>query len=319
MQPVALPKLRIDKRTSDAQAPFEIPCVCGNILRGQRQPQAQTISCPQCQTDRFVLPLSALPMVVEGERATVGGGSRKGGLPLIVLAGVPLFLIAFVAVFAVTLYFVFRKSPSSPTGPQTPQERMAARRDAGRAAIADGSFQRAAIELKGALDIADWAPGVLGAAERRELNHLQRQAAILADLSSETLAEIVRYSIGTPEAEWQAIFSRRFVGHSVILDETLHRDAAGNYHGSYRIQVTGSECRVDRKALKVLKDVDLSAPKRVLLGFRLSSLRREPTSGWTILPDPDSGVFLTDPQMLKGLSVPDDSDLQEVLKRQKGW
>lgn len=316
MQPVAIPHLRIDKRAADAAVPFEIPCVCGNVLRGQRQAQAQAVRCPRCQTERFVLPRSPLPVVLDGEPVAVGGSSRFGRRPVVTgLVGVTVLVF----VVALIVYFIVR-TPTYPGAPtKTPAERFAARRDAGRAALADGSFQQAAIELKGALDTADLVPGLLGGAERRELTRQQRQAAIVADLLSESLAEVVRHSIGTPETEWQFVFSRRYVGRSVILDETLHRDAAGNYHGDYRVRVTGVECRIERKALKILKDVDLSAPQRVLFGFRLSALRRDPQGGWTVVPDPDSGVFLTDSAVLKGLSIPDDAEVQEVLKRQKGW
>jgi hypothetical protein len=316
MQPIAPPSLRIDKRAADAPVPFEIPCVCGHVLRGVRQSQAQTVQCPSCQAERFILPRSPLPAVVEGEPVAVGGGSRFGRRPIVTALAVGSTLVV---VLAVALYLVFRKPTYPGATPQTPAERFAARSAAGRAALADGSFQQAVLDLKGALDAADRAPGLLSVAERKEMTQQQRQAAIVADLLSESLADVVRNSIGTPETEWQNVFTRRYAGRSLIHYETIHRDAGGNYHGEYRVQVTGAECRIDRKALKILKDVDLSLPQRVLIGFRLASLRRDPQGGWTASLDPDSGVFLTDPVMLKGLSIPDDADAQEVMKRQKAW
>jgi len=316
MQPIAPPTLRIDKRAADAPVPFELSCVCGNILRGQRQAHAQTVRCPSCQAERFILPRSPLPAVVEGESVAVGGGSLFGRRPAFAAVAVA---SAFAVVIGVVLYFVFRKPAFPGPTPQTPAERFASRHAAGRAALADGSFQQAAFDLKGALAAADQVPGLLSVAERKEMSRQQRQAAIVADLLSESLADVVRSSIGTPETEWQNIFARRYAGRSLIHYETIHRDAAGNYHGEYRVQVTGAECRIDRKALKILKDVDLSSPQRVLIGFRLASLRRDPQGGWTASLDPESGVFLTDPAMLKGLSIPDDVEVQEVMKRQKAW
>jgi hypothetical protein len=316
MQPAATLKLRLDKRAA-APGVYEVACACGAVLRGPREAHAQTVRCLACQSERFILPRSPLPYVHDGELPAAAGAARRLRWPLFAAAAV----VPVAVVGLTVLIYSLVRSPGRDKTPPPPsaEERLAAHREAGRAAFADGSFQRAATELKEALDAADQAPGKIAGAERRELAAQQRQAAILADLLSESLAEIVRNSLGTPEAEWQAVFARRYAGRSVILDETIHRDAAGQYHGDYSVQVTGAECRIDRKALRILKDVDLSVPQRVLLGFRLAGLRRDPQGGWTILPDPDSGVFLTDPRVFKGLSVPADAELHEVLKRQKYW
>ena len=40
---------------------------------------------------------------------------------------------------------------------------------------------------------------------------------------------------------------------------------------------------------------------------------------WTVIPEPDSGVLVTDPLVLTGLSVPVDDDLTELMRRQAKW
>src|SRR5436305_10824364 len=161
MQPAAPLKLRLDKRAAAAPGVYEVACACGAVLRGPREANAQTVRCLACQSERFVLPRSPLPHVHDGELPTASG-ARRLRWPLIAAAAV-----VSVAVIGLTvLIYSLVRSPGRDKNPPpaTAEERLAAHRDAGRAAFADGSFQRAATELKEALDAADQSPGKLGAA-----------------------------------------------------------------------------------------------------------------------------------------------------------
>src|SRR5262245_31906654 len=80
-KPVVFKGLR---RTS--QAPpvlFEISCACGASIRGERQAQAQTVSCPSCGAKRIVLPRSPLPELVVSLDVLEDG--PKGGTPFAIL------------------------------------------------------------------------------------------------------------------------------------------------------------------------------------------------------------------------------------------
>ena len=63
----------------------------------------------------------------------------------------------------------------------------------------------------------------------------------------------------------------------------------------------------------------LRQPQRLLFGFRIRGVRRLARDHWTVVPEPDSGVLLTDPEVLTGLSVAPDDELIEVLRRQARW
>jgi hypothetical protein len=155
-------------------------------------------------------------------------------------------------------------------------------------------------------------------ADRKRLMQQQRQAAILADLLSESPAEIARQSLGLPEREWREIFRERHAGRSLILDDTIHRDASGQYHQDLKITLQNLEMKYDLASVKLLQSLPLQHPQRLLIGVRLAGVRKDAAS-WTIQLDPEGGVLMTDEEMLSGLSIPVDSALREVLKRQQSW
>src|SRR5262249_22563132 len=41
--------------------PFELTCICGHVLTGDRTSSFQRPTCPECQTTLFVLPASVYP------------------------------------------------------------------------------------------------------------------------------------------------------------------------------------------------------------------------------------------------------------------
>ncbi len=187
-----------------------------------------------------------------------------------------------------------------------------------RAAAAEGAYLRAERAFGSALEIQRRL-GNSSTGEQRRLLRLHRQSSLLADLLAESPAAIVRHSVGMSDADWQDVFRQRYAGRSMVLDDTISRNAAGQYQYSFRIVVLNNEARIDLSRLKALHDLPLLQPQRMLLGLRLESVRREAPGGWTILPDPDSGVLFTDPELLTGLSIPVDAELREVLKRQLTW
>ncbi|HLW67043.1 MAG TPA: hypothetical protein VKS79_17145, partial [Gemmataceae bacterium] len=104
----------------------------------------------------------------------------------------------------------------------------------------------------------------------------------------------------------------------IILDDSIHKDASG-YHLGFKMRVAGASAHWDLNHLSVLKSVDLFQPRRIILGLRLAEIRREPKGGWLVIPEPNSGVLLTDPRFFVGLSVAVDREMEQVLKAQQEW
>jgi hypothetical protein len=142
---------------------------------------------------------------------------------------------------------------------------------------------------------------------------------LLADLLAESPAEILRHSVGMAEADWQDLLRQRYLGRTFLLDDVISRNAAGQYQCGMRIVVLGQEARIEFAELRILRDLPLVQPQRVLIGMRLAGVRREAAGGWTLLPGPNSGVLITDEEVLGGLSLEPDGDLRDVLKRQQSW
>ncbi|MFL5340893.1 MAG: hypothetical protein ACJ8F7_12165 [Gemmataceae bacterium] len=317
MKPVAFAGLRPPTRPGPA-VPFELACQCGQPIRGQRQAQAQVPRCPACGTERFVLPLSPLPAVLgtAAPSSVMLSGRGRLWIWIIPLAAAAVALVLAVGGIALLIRHADpnRTQASAPALSDDEQfERHAA---AGRTALADGSFHKAATELTAALEVGDRLGGRWKTAERRQLTQQQRQAALLGDLLSDSLADVVRQSLGMPEAEWQQEFQRRYARRSFVLDAVVHRDTAGQYHQNHRHRVGKDEIRIDLKRLKLLESIPFSGPQQLLLGMRLAAVRHE-GAAWLVVPEADSGVLITDREVIAALSLPAEYD--EVLQRQQAW
>lgn len=190
---------------------------------------------------------------------------------------------------------------------------------AARVALDEGSYRVACDHLDAAGDFGARFPGTLDADRARQLSRWRRQAALLADLLPESVGEIVRHSVGMADKEWAIVFADRYAGRSVVLDTQLLRDAGGQVHIDYYLDGAGGVGEWDLHKLRLFDGLPLQQPQRMIFGFRLQSIRRLGRDRWAVIPDSDSGVLLTDPVMLRGLSVPADEELAEVLRRQSRW
>lgn len=286
---------------------FELTCLCGARLRGHRMTRHQVVPCPGCNEPRFILPLSPLPSPPAGTTILEAPSGHRTPW---VMIGISVAVIAVVIGIIVALSQRGPKPDQVVEAPPT-QEQLQASIAEGKTALGEGAYLRAARKFESALAIGD-------AVERRRVAQLHRQAALLGDLLAESPAEIVRHAVGVPEAEWQEIFRRRYAGQALLLDDTISRGADGRYQTKFRILAAGSEARLELNALRLLNDLPMAQPQRVLLGLRLAALRRD-NAGWTFTPQADSGVLLTDPEVFAGLSLAPDAELREVLKRQRTW
>ena len=65
------------RRVSDPPPPYEILCLCGRIVTGQRTKAAQTQACPDCRARLFVLPACVYPQPRAPKRKNVAVPQRK--------------------------------------------------------------------------------------------------------------------------------------------------------------------------------------------------------------------------------------------------
>ena len=299
---------------------FEIICSCGQAVRGQRSGQAQMVRCSACGAERFVLPFSPLSPVLSataGPTSPTARGRWRFWLGPLLAAGVAL-LLAVGGIMLLIRHGTPKRTQQNETSELSAAERLQHHIAVGRAALAEGSFHRASAELAAALDLGDRLPGQGKTAERRQLVQQQREAALLADLLSDSLADIVQHSLGMPEAEWQEEFQRRYAHRAFLLDAVVHRDVSGQYAQNHRHRVGKDEIKIDLKQLKGLELIPFSGPQRLLLGMRLAGVRRD-GAAWLIVPEADSGVLITDRAVITALSLPDAAEYEEVLQRQQEW
>jgi hypothetical protein len=210
-----------------------------------------------------------------------------------------------------------RERPGPSEGPN-----IAARIDAGQRALAEGDYRLAVARFDAADDLHARHPGSLSAAAARRLAQLARQAALLADLSSESLQEILLRAAGLRNAEeWQAQFAERYRGRAVVFDDHVQRTSDGRCRLlTYEVRAGGEPARVELTGLKVLGALPLDRPQRLLFGARLADIAREPPGTWVVRFLPDSGVLLTDPGAAASCGpVPLDGELRAVLARQAEW
>jgi hypothetical protein len=290
--------------------PYEVPCVCGRLVRGERRRRHQVVPCPGCGRPVFVLPLSPW------SAARPPALPRPWRAPL--LAGL-LSLLGLVALFLLLLPRV-RRAPGERAGPPGAEEVLRLM-ESGREALAQGNVHLALRRLNDAVDLRDRRPGVLSPAQHRRLNQLQRQSDLLARLSAHSLEEVVRQAalVRHPE-EWEARFAEQR-DKAVVFDDVVARDDLGRPALSgYEVRVDGEKVRVALEDLALLRELPLGQPRRMLFGARLARVGREDGGEWVVRFRPDSAVLLTDPDAAGACCpLPLDEGLLETLARQERW
>jgi hypothetical protein len=191
----------------------------------------------------------------------------------------------------------------------------------GRSALAEGHFQSAVAEFNTASALGRRNPGVLAALENRQLTHLQSQAALLADLLTESLQEILHRFDGLLEREGQAVFARHYRGKAIVFYAEVRRDASAKYHLGYHLFDGRQEARLEVGDLFLFQHLPLQDPQLLLFGARLAELHRQGNTGWIVHLEPDSGVLLTDPGAVAAccFEVADAEQLRDVVEKQAKW
>jgi hypothetical protein len=304
-------------RRPAAAEPYDVACACGGRARGLRQARHQVVRCPGCGGPVFVLGRTPLPGA-SGESHAAAIPRRYWVGP--VLAAV-LTLAAVVVIFS-RLIPALAPAPSPSGDTQADDVRRLV--GAGREALRREEFRAAASRFAEARRHHDERPELLPPSEARDLARLERQAALAADLLSESLGEILQRAAGAREEERQAQFNLRYRDRAVIFDDVVTCDPAGRFAlAVYEVRAPGEPARVELSDLKLLRALPLAEPRRMLFGARLAGLTREERGGhglWVIRLDPDSGVLLTDEDTAGACCPrPLDAGLREVLRRQAEW
>ena len=302
--------------------PFEVACVCGETARGFRLVHHQVLGCVRCGQAVFVLPSSPLPLL-DDEPTRSQPSNPTAPTPKFstwrrpLLAG-GITLVAVILLFVLLLNFLGRTP--QPTASSPAADELNRHLAQGEAALAEGSFARAVDELGKARELRDRGQS-MSLADGRRLQQLYRQADLLSGLLSDSLQTIVQQAVGSrrDEGEWQRQFADRYKGKAVIFDAEVRRDAAGELHLDYLLQIPQTKARIDLQSLKLLRTLPLDQPRRLLFGARLESVVLEPEDTWVIRFDAESGVLMTDANAVAACGLPEDEDSREVLRRQVEW
>ena len=298
---------------------YEVACRCGAVARGLRSEGYQVVPCPACGRKVFILPLSPLP----APSVDPSGPPRPPGIRNrvrvwlwpVAAAGLTL------AIIVPGLAFLWQRHLGSA---RAAREAHSARQHmgAGRAALAQGKFLVAVRELESAQQLGERHPEALSPAERRELAQLRRQAALLADLLPESLADILHHAaeLTRPnDQEWRQVFAERYRGKAVVFDAEVRRDAAGTYDLDYAVFIRGRRARLDLGDVELLRFLPLGQTHRLLIGLRLAAALPEAEGSWVLRFEPGSAVLLTDLDAAAGCCGLPAEELAEVVNCQRGW
>ncbi len=165
-------------------------------------------------------------------------------------------------------------------------------REAGIQALESGTFDVAKLKLRTAAD----ALRSLNDPEAAETEQLAKEAAILADLVSTPLEQLVERvaTQGGPES------FQVHQGRSVVFDAPV---AEGGRELDYRIVAGTRRGRVDLEGFHLL---DGKKPgESVAFGARLKAIRLGNNGTWHILLEPNSGVYMSTPSVWKALATMD--------------
>lgn len=290
---------------------FQAVCSCGVALSGRRLPAHQVLRCSGCGGDVFVFPQSPWNLVPKRHEP------NRSQPPRLTLRDWLLPACAIgLAVAGLLLMYQWLMAPH-PDGVKQPalsvtRQTILERQAKAESLFAQSHFRLALEELRPVGQIPNLAP--LSESERRNWQQLHRQTALLADLATEPIEDILRHAAGVREPEWLAEFAHRYKGKSLIFQAELRRGRGGAWEIRYPLGLEKARLAVDD--LKILQQIPGPGPEQVLLGVRLASVRLEaPGPTWVVRFDPQAGVFMTAPCW----PTQDDPDVAKIQARMAQW
>lgn len=316
----AAPPPRRRPRGAPPGVPYALICPCGEAISGMRTWETQALLCPACSRPHLIFPASRLGQaLLRPAELAVGPAPATGVRPPTPLkrpasrywlAG--LLASAAVAILGLALLLPRGAEPSAAT-PVTSSAAELSKE--GNAAVAATDLFTAADRLRRAVERLERAPDSLPPADAEALRARERQVRLIADLNPEPLSDILRPLPGTPDAAWERLFRDRYAGKALLFDSVVRRDPAGEYHLDIEPEAGAGPVRLELQAVRLLNLLPLETPTRLLFGCRIAGARRGADGRWTLDLQPESGVLLTDPEMLRFLPLPPDDELRLAQKR----
>jgi hypothetical protein len=163
-------------------------------------------------------------------------------------------------------------------------------------------------------DAAKAVEGLGGQVEGAEdIRQGAREAALLADLKSESLSDLVEQAAKyNPPDAWPAHFDAIYKGRSVIfMAEVLAAPQADIQGSGYILNwpiyygngpTPAGKARLDLAGFKLLEQARPNVKDVVTFGARLAAIRFDPAgSEWVVTLEPDSGSFITHAKALSHL------------------
>src|SRR5262245_2189641 len=129
------------------EATYQVTCSCGESLKGTRQASYQVAHCPNCGSDRFILPRS--PFLPVAGQAAPSPHPSSGLGPSHKLWLFPALATGITAAVLLAVYLIFLKPEKAMEDGQQGKEPMSAQERLTRAEkyMSEGSFQLAANAL----------------------------------------------------------------------------------------------------------------------------------------------------------------------------
>jgi hypothetical protein len=186
------------------------------------------------------------------------------------------------------------------------------------------------------LNIAGQAARGLGADSPRERLAIQlhRESLVWLHLSREPLARFAaQMDAAGDDAEelgWNDQFVRDFGRRTLVFDvlvsppTTAELEESGgkerpSHHAEWIIVGQHVRLKLSLKGLRLIEELGLDEPRRLIFGATVAGLRRSDTERgeWWIGLVPDSGALVTVAEPLERAGWPEDPSLTEVLASQR--
>lgn len=140
------------------------------------------------------------------------------------------------------------------------------------------------------------------------------EAAIITQLATASLEEILEQASRADPKEWTKEFERLYRGRSVIMDVHVtgvpNGQGEGAYALDYRVFRAGeggapqSMGRVDTTGFRLFELIKPKVGDRLTFGARLGSFQFDGRDEWLVKFEPESGVIMTHAKALEALGWP---------------
>ncbi|VTS06252.1 hypothetical protein [Tuwongella immobilis] len=302
---------------------YQWRCPCGEPISGYRSLTFQTVRCRQCQRIHPVFPVNPLaapttppPPAAPAQRPRPAKPLTHKRMAYLGLAG---FLLA-VSIGLLVMPLVWKSG--APRSAQANSDTNSPRSIAdvwksAEAALSEGNFEESVELFRMIEQESKRTTPDLDANQRRQLERRLAQVLLLADLTWLSLPEILRPLPEMSDRHWQLHFTKYHSGKALLIDSDLFRDGAGQIQVDLDLRTAAGPIRVMWEQVRLLQELPLEKPQRWLFGVRLDRAVMDRNRTWTIHLQPESGVLVTDSDLLRFLPLPPDAELKHVQDRMR--